>query len=324
MGLFHNNDVSPMKFQITLAALALSLPLAMAPAAAQAATSVLFIGNSFTFGYGSAMRFYRADTIRDLNLEGQGGVPALFKSFTQQVGLDYDVAIETRGGTGIDWHLAKKLSVINQQPWDIVVAHGFSTLDAQKPGDATKLVETAKQLATALQGRNPKADLRLEATFPRADLTYGPKGAWFGKTIGDMANDIRAGYDQAAKTSPVIKGVIPVGEAWVRAMDTGVADKNPLDGVDAGKLNLWTFDNYHASTAGYYLKGLVVFGALTLQDPRSLGGNECSGYELGLSVPEVKALQKVAFDQLAGSHPIKGAPLDNLATESPQRCQRGR
>ena len=51
---------------------------------AQAATSVLFIGNSFTFGYGSAMRFYRADTIRDLNHEGQGGVPALFKSFTQQ------------------------------------------------------------------------------------------------------------------------------------------------------------------------------------------------------------------------------------------------
>jgi hypothetical protein len=270
------------------------------------------------------MRFYRADTIRDLNMEGQGGVPALFKSFTQQVGLEYDVAIETRGGTGIDWHLANKLSVINQQPWDIVVAHGFSTLDAQKPGDATKLVETAKQLATALQGRNPKADLRLEATFPRADLTYGPKGAWFGKTIGDMANDIRAGYDQAAKTSPVIKGVIPVGEAWVRAMDAGVADKNPMDGVDAGKLNLWTFDHYHASTAGYYLKGLVVFGALTLQDPRSLGGHECSGYELGLSVPEVKALQKVAFDQLAGSHPIKGAPLENLATEAPQRCQRGR
>jgi hypothetical protein len=69
---------------------------------------------------------------------------------------------------------------------------------------------------------------------------------------------------------------------------------------------------------------LVVFGALTLQDPRSLGGNECSGYELGLSVPEVKALQKVAFDQLATSHPIKAAPLENLATESPQRCQRGR
>ena len=41
--------------------------------------------------------------------------------------------------------------------------------------------------------------------------------------------DVRAGYDLAAKTSPVIKGVIPVGEAWVRAMDTGIADKNPME-----------------------------------------------------------------------------------------------
>ena len=116
---------------------------------------MLFIGNSFTFCYGSVMRFYQADTIRDLNLEGQGGVPALFKSFTQQVGLDYGVAIETRSGTGIDWHMVNRLSVINQRPWDIVVAHGFSTLDAQKPADATKLVETAMQLAAALQAGNP-------------------------------------------------------------------------------------------------------------------------------------------------------------------------
>ena len=67
-----------------------------------------------------------------------------------------------------------------------------------------------------------------------------------------------------------------------------------------------------------------MFGALTLQDPRLLGSNECSGYELGLSVPEVKALQKVAFDQLATSHPIKAAPLENLATEARQRCKPGR
>ena len=287
-----------------------------------AATSVLFIGNSFTYGHGSPVRYYRADTIKDLNLEGQGGVPALFKSFTQQAGLDYEVALETRGGTGIDWHLANKLSVITQRQWDVVVAHGYSTLDLQKPGDPTKLVETAKQLATALQAKNPKVDLRLEATFPRADETYGPKGAWYGKTIGDMAKDIRTGYDLAAKSHPSIKGVIPVGEAWTRAMDVGVADNNSLDGIDAGKLNLWTFDNFHASTAGYYLKGLVVFGALTLRDPRSLGGNECSGFELGLSVPQIKSLQQVAYDQLAVSFAMQGVPLQNLATEQPQRCQR--
>ncbi|PUE31902.1 SGNH/GDSL hydrolase family protein [Limnohabitans sp. Jir72] len=308
-----------MKFHPIAAALLSSSLVCIAPVA-QAATSVLFIGNSFTYGHGSAVRFYRADTVRDLNREGQGGVPALFKSFTQQVGLDYDVAIETRGGTGIDWHVLNRLSVITQQPWDMVVAHGFSTLDAKKPGNPDQLVKTALELAQALQAKNPKADLRLEATFPRADETYGPKGAWYGKTIGDMAKDVRAGYDLAAKSSPVIKGVIPVGEAWVRAMDAGVADNNSLDGIDPGKLNLWTYDHYHASVAGYYLKGLVVFGALTLQDPRALGGNECSGFELGLSVPQIKALQQVAYEQLKLSYPVKTAPLENLAVETPQRC----
>lgn len=304
----------PLKSTLIAALIGLS-------AHADAATRVLFIGNSFTYGHGSPVRYYRAASVRDLNLEGQGGVPALFKSFTQQVGLDYDVAIETRGGTGIDWHLNNRLSVITQQAWDVVVAHGYSTLDAQKPGDPTKLIETAKQLATVMQAQNPKVDVRLEATFPRADETYGTKGAWYGKTIGNMAQDVRKGYDLAAKSHPAIKGVIPVGEAWVRAMDAGIADNNSLDGVDAGKLNLWTYDNYHASTAGYYLKGLVVFGTLTQRDPRSLGGNECSGFELGLSVPQIKALQQVAYEQVAQSYPIKAAPLENLEAEQPQRCQ---
>jgi hypothetical protein len=304
----------PLKSTLIAALIGLS-------AHADAATRVLFIGNSFTYGHGSPVRYYRAASVRDLNLEGQGGVPALFKSFTQQVGLDYDVAIETRGGTGIDWHLNNRLSVITQQAWDVVVAHGYSTLDAQKPGDPTKLIETAKQLATVMQAQNPKVDVRLEATFPRADETYGSKGAWYGKTIGNMAQDVRKGYDLAAKSHPAIKGVIPVGEAWVRAMDAGIADNNSLDGVDAGKLNLWTYDNYHASTAGYYLKGLVVFGTLTQRDPRSLGGNECSGFELGLSVPQIKALQQVAYEQVAQSYPIKAAPLENLEAEQPQRCQ---
>ena len=56
--------------------------------AGAAGTSVLFVGNSFTFGDGSPVQFYRADTVTDLNSEGKGGVPALFKSFTAQAGLD--------------------------------------------------------------------------------------------------------------------------------------------------------------------------------------------------------------------------------------------
>ena len=44
---------------------------------AMARTSVLFIGNSFTYGWGSPVRHYRASTVTDLNNEGIGGVPAL-------------------------------------------------------------------------------------------------------------------------------------------------------------------------------------------------------------------------------------------------------
>ncbi len=51
-----------------------------------------------------------------------------------------------------------------------------------------------------------------------------------------MTRDVRAAYDQAAKNAG-IKAVIPVGESWLRAMQTGVADANPYDGIDAGKLN---------------------------------------------------------------------------------------
>ena len=67
------------------------IALGAASSIAAAGTSALFIGNSFTYGWGSPVRFYRAHTVTDLNGEGIGGVPALFKIFTVQAGLEYDV-----------------------------------------------------------------------------------------------------------------------------------------------------------------------------------------------------------------------------------------
>ena len=291
-----------------------------------AATSVLFIGNSFLFGSGSAVRFYRADTVTDLNNEGIGGVPALFKSFTQQAGLDYDVSLETRGGSGLDFHLANKLDVIGKRGWDVVVMHGFSLLDADKPRDPAKLVATSKQMADVLRGKNPAVSLYLMATWARADHVYPAKGAWAGQPVDVMARDIRAAYDQAAAGAKP-KAVIPVGEAWTRAMQTGVADPNPYDGVEAGKLNLWTYDSYHASSHGYYLEALVIFGSLTGRDPRSLGDRECSAYELGMSRTEVKALQQVAFDQLVSAGAVKAMAAPAPPAQPPAataRCVAGR
>ena len=289
--------------------------------AAQAAASVLFIGNSFTYGAGSAVRYYRADTVTDLNNEGIGGVPALFKSFAVQAGLEYDVYLETRGGSGLDFHFENKLGVIGRRSWDKVVMHGFSTLDANNPGDPAKLISTSRQMAEFLRGRSPKVEIHLMATWSRADQVYPAGGAWAGKPIETMARDIRAAYELAAK-APGIKGVIPVGEAWTRAMQSGVADPNPYDGIEAGKMNLWTYDHYHASTQGYYLETLLIFGTLTGRDPRSLGDNECSGYELGLSRAEVRALQQLAFDQLGAA--VTAASLVLPKAVNPERCTSAR
>jgi hypothetical protein len=302
-----------------ISALVASLMVAFGTTGAAAGISVLFIGNSFLFGSGSAVRFYRADTVTDLNHEGIGGVPALFKSFTQQAGLDYDVSLETRGGVGLDFHLENKLEVIGSRAWDTVVMHGYSTLDAAKPRDPAKLVATSLQMANFLRTRNPKIALYLLSTWSRADETYPEKGAWAGQPIEAMARDVRVAYDKAAATAAV-KAVIPVGEAWTRAIATGVADPNPYDGIEAGKLNLWTYDNYHASTHGYYLEALVIFGSVTGRDPRSLGQNECSAFELGLSRAEASSLQQVAFDQLSSVGMVKAAPPREEKAAQAMRC----
>jgi len=145
---------------------------------------------------------------------------------------------------------------------------------------------------------------------------YPANGAWAGRPIEVMAKDVRAAYEQAAAAAGA--KVVPVGDAWNRAMQTGVADTNPYDGIDAGKLDLWTYDHYHASTYGYYLEALVVFGRVTGRDPRSLGGGECSAYELGLSTAEASELQQVAFDELALGASTAAPPV--ARNGPPQRC----
>lgn len=306
-----------MRFTLILAT---TLTLSLIGTQAHAGTSVLFIGNSFTFGFGSAVRFYRADTVTDLNNEGIGGMPALVKSFSDQAGLDYDVFLETRGGSGLDFHLENKLGVIGKRGWDVVVMHGYSTLDPDKPRDPAKLIATSKQMADFLRERNPNVELHLMATWSRADQTYEPQGAWAGEPIEAMARDVRAAYDAAARAAR-FDAVIPVGEAWIRAMQAGVADPNPYDGIAPGTIDLWTYDHYHASAQGYYLEALVVFGTLTGRDPRSLGENECSAYELGFSRSDTAALQQAAYEQLASEGGVEPSPLILPKPVNPERCR---
>lgn len=268
------------------------------------ARTILFVGNSFTYGANSPAHYYKAETVTDLNglVNGKavGGVPAIFKAFTREVGLDYDVSLETVGGKGMDFHYAEKRALLDK-PWDVVVMHGYSTLDINHPGDPALLVASAKQMSDMFRAKNPRSEIWLTATWSRADQTYPDGKTWQGKPIQQMGTDIAAGYALAAGASAAT-GVVPVGQAWNRAIDTGVADGNPYDGIDAGKLDLWSWDHYHASIHGYYLEALMVFAKVTGKDPLSLGDAETVADDMGFSKPQTHALQQLAHDQLAASH----------------------
>ena len=184
-----------MRFGLTLVT---SVILAVILAEAQSATSILFVGNSFTFAAGSPVRFYRADTVTDLNNEGVGGVPALFKSFTQQAGLNYDVFLETRGGSGLDFHLENKLDVIGIRGWE---RSGDAWLQHAGRRQTARSGQTHRHEQAdggRLRTRNPKVQLYLMATWSRADQTYPARGAWAGQPVEAMARDVRAAYDKAA------------------------------------------------------------------------------------------------------------------------------
>jgi hypothetical protein len=262
------------------------------------ADTILFVGNSFTFGHLSPVWHYRKDSVTDLNNDGVGGMPALFKLFTQEAGLQWQVSLETSPGKDLQWHIDNRTPLIDKA-FDHVVLQSFSTLDAAHPGDATSLIKSTGTLVSLLRARNPKVDIWLDSTWSRADLTYQPSGHWYGKPIDAMEKVVRAGYDKAAAATPGVHGVLPVGQAFNLAIESGFATPNPYKGTGPSQINLWAWDSYHASAYGYYLEALVAFGAITGKDPSSLGKDETAAAELGVSPAQASRLQQIAHDQLA-------------------------
>ena len=107
------------------------------------ATRILFVGNSYTFGRVDPVMSYNAANVHDLtaamyatNPSGAnsfephpwGGVAGLFKQFTVQVGLDYDVSISARNAASLRGQFLNTNSAgwdlrgnIGSQAWDKVV-----------------------------------------------------------------------------------------------------------------------------------------------------------------------------------------------------------
>ena len=285
--------------------------------ALQAQTRILFVGNSFTYGQHSNAHFFEDETITDENGFGYGGVPAIFKKLTSDAGLDYDVHIEAVGGRTLQYHLNNKASIIGQK-WDIVVLQGLSTeptiqAASQTPGDTTgnrpTFIQNVQKLERLIHTANPAAKIYLYETWARANLTYPPGTPYFGQSIFVMGHELHDGYYAAfANDRANLAGVVPCGDAWMRAWREHLAVVNPYAGYDPAKIiNLWGYDYYHGSDRGYYLNALLFFGKITGRDPRvGLSGLDGTvpGFgarfldDLGISGADATTLQNLAYEQL--------------------------
>ncbi len=167
---------TPRYFANRLSLAAAALLFAMPASSIYSAESVLFIGNSFaTLAMAQPARYYRADTVTDLNKEGTGGVSRLFNPLPIKLVSTSTCPDRNLSRAGLDFHLENRLELIGQQPWDHAVMHGFSTLDRDAPGNPAKLIETAAEMAAFLRGLNASTELYLSATWSRADMRYTPR-----------------------------------------------------------------------------------------------------------------------------------------------------
>lgn len=147
----------------------------------------------------------------------------------------------------------------------------------------------------------------ISTDFPDLESQTAELAAAYAAALAESALDGSGG----------IEGIAPVGEAFLRAVQSGIATRDmwAADAQSDGLIDLWFDDGTHASKYGSYLSALVLFGQLTGQDPAQFGGGEIAARDLGIDARSARLLQRVASDQL-GFAPVPTpatAPLAMLA-----------
>ena len=137
-----------------------------------------------------------------------------------------------------------------------------------------------------------------------ATYSGAPAPSYF-STLEAMTSNMTAGmlavanYADDDGTSG-IKGIVPTGQAFLRAVQDGVATRNMYasNALSDGLIDLWFNDGTHASKYGSYLSALTLFGSITGLDPQSLGMYELAAFDLGISGEEAYLLQQIAAASL--------------------------
>jgi hypothetical protein len=214
-----------------------------------------------------------------------GGVPGIFKALADQAGLAFEVKHSLRGGATLRGHVLNTNPAgwdlranLMSEPWDLVVLQGNSTEAIGRAGGnfaqfsayVGKLREIV-QVGNAQSYRerdlyeggnntrrdipanpnaNPLASIYLYQTWARPDLSYPDGEPYSGEPLETMTEDLRQAYAAAAQLNAGIAGVVPVGEAFLRAVQEGVAMRNPYEPTPRQVDLWWQEDQFHSSVHG--------------------------------------------------------------------------
>lgn len=201
--------------------------------------SILFIGNSYTYG---------------------NDLPTLFRNIAVANGKSVFIDSYTVGGASFlnhnnDQNTQRK---IKSKQWDYVIVQGQSQ-EVSFPDqqvNSTSLPAAVK-LADSIYKNNFCSELMLFMTWGRknGDPQWGPISTYEG-----MQERLYNGYMRISDSAQA--SVAAVGKVW-----QSVRQEMP-------SVNLYVADESHPSLAGSYLAAMTIYASIYLEIPQQLVGNE--------------------------------------------------
>jgi hypothetical protein len=198
---------------------------------------------------------------------------------------------------------------------------------AGKPYANITLFQTPPIASYGYTSSNPNAPIFGSSTVAQqgGNTAYAP---YVGdpNPIAAMASDLHNAYQteanlfDAANPTKSHINVAFAGDAWVTAINQGIAQQNPfLTNEPPGEIDLWDSDpllaccqtpiGYHPSVYGDYLDALVLFEEITGVNPTSLSsefdpGDGSAADALGISPEIAEDLAFMAAETVAAGQPV--------------------
>jgi hypothetical protein len=202
------------------------------PAFSQDSTSVLFVGNSFTF---------------------YNNMPYIFKDIAASKGKKVHVDTVVTGGKDLKFHSERPRTyrMIQSRKWDYVILQGHSNEFAQPDFKVDSLTfPFAKKMVDSVRKYNPCARILFY-------MTWGYKNGnkkW--KVIASYDSmQLRIERQYLIFADKLSTGVSPVGMVWKE-----VRESNP-------EINLYQEDRFHPILTGSYLSACTHFTTIFGESP---------------------------------------------------------